>query len=229
MSTTSFSSAADLIRAAVTEFESEISAVLALRPTANVLFTGGSLGIEFLSELGKRNLPWTRIWMMFSDERFVPFEHRDRNESQGIAVWADLEKFVTRFPKGGKDLSLAAAELEQELANNFGSISGSSAVFDITVLGMGPDAHVASLFPQQERSGGWVIAEPESPKPPAQRLSLSYAALNRSERVWFLAAGSGKAWAVRQSLDASSGLPASRVRGLSETRWFLDQEVTDAL
>lgn len=67
------------------------------------------------------------------------------------------------------------------------------------------------------------------PKPPSERLSLSYQALNRSERVWFLAAGESKSWAVSQSLRADSGLPAASVRGISETVWYLDSEITDAL
>lgn len=229
MSRSSHQSSSELLRAAASEFEQVITQVLAEKPAARVLLTGGTLGIDFLRELREIDVPWSRIWMMFSDERFVARNHPDRNEQQGIKVWPELENYLHRFPQPDQELPAAAAALEGELMTQLGPISGLDPVFDLTILGMGPDAHVASLFPDRDRPGGWVVAEPESPKPPTLRLSLSYQALRRSERVWFLAAGISKVWAVKQSLNADSGLPAARVRGSSETRWFLDQEITAEL
>jgi len=92
---------------------------------------------------------------------------------------------------------------------------------------MGPDGHIASLFPGVKHEDAWVVSEDNSPKPPSERLSFSYQALNNSERVWFLVAGAGKADALR-SVYAGQ-LPASKVQGLSETRWYLDKEISDAL
>lgn len=203
--------------------------VLELKPKARVLLTGGTLGIELLKELAGLDLPWSRVWLMFSDERFVSLEDQDRNEQQGINVWPELAQRLNRYPEANQDLIQAAAALEAGLCAELGAVAGEEAVFDISLLGMGPDAHVASLFPGRSSLGGWVVAEPDSPKLPRQRLSLSYDALNRAERVWFLAAGTSKVWAVKQSLRAGSGLPAAMVRGRAETRWFLDQEITAEL
>jgi 6-phosphogluconolactonase len=225
----SFASTDELIAKAAADFASVTEELLANKPEIRVLLTGGTLGIEFVSAISKLNLEWSKIWLMFSDERFVGLEHADRNEFQAITVWPELSQYLSRFPSNDIDLDMARKTLNDELFENLGSIQENSAVFDITVLGIGPDAHVASLFPDHEAQGDWVVAEPNSPKPPSQRLSLSYRALNRSERVWFLAAGESKLWAVQQSMDADSGLPASKVRGVSETAWYLDQSITDAL
>jgi 6-phosphogluconolactonase len=112
---------------------------------------------------------------------------------------------------------LAAAEVFSE---NFGSDYPS---FDIVLLGMGPDGHVASLFPGSKaiEFGKWVVAEPDSPKPPQQRISLSYEALSSAKQVWFLVSGEDKAEAVSRVFDGED-LPATKVSGKEQTRWYLD-------
>jgi 6-phosphogluconolactonase len=221
--------AAALIDAAASDFAEMAKSLLEQKTRIRVLLTGGSLGIEFIARVGQLDLDWDRMFLMFSDERFVALEDADRNEHQALSVWPGLRKHLVRFP--GPDVALDSARdlLNEQLTLELGPVSGALPVFDLTVLGMGPDAHVASLFPGHERSGQWVVSEDNSPKPPSQRLSLSYQALNRSERLWFLAAGESKLQAVRSSMDASSGLPAARVRGTEQTVWYLDQEITDAL
>ena len=219
----------DLIQAAAGDFAALAKGLLGAKPRIRVLLTGGSLGIAFIEALASLKLDWNRIWLMFSDERFVALDHEDRNEHQGITAWPELAQHLTRFPDADIELSEAAARASQLLEQELGSLTAAESCFDLTVLGMGPDAHVASLFPGHSQTSAWVIAESNSPKPPAARLSLSYEALNRSERVWFLAAGESKSWAVAQSRDPLSGLPAGKVRGRSETVWYLDQEITDAL
>ncbi len=99
---------------------------------------------------------------------------------------------------------------------------------DILLLGIGPDAHVASLFPEQpalheERS---VVAVHGSPKPPPTRVTLTFPALNAARETWILAAGSAKAGAVRLALSDSAGpfqVPAAGVRGRERTLFLLDE------
>lgn len=229
MTISEYQSPATLLTAVASEFERVVIQVLGFKPKARVLLTGGTLGIELLKELARLDLPWSRVWLMFSDERFVSLDDPDRNEQQGISAWPELAQHLNRYPDSNQTLMQAEAVLEAGLNAELGELSGAEIVFDISLLGLGPDAHIASLFPERDRSGGWVVAEPDSPKPPQQRLSLSYRALNRAERVWFMAAGVSKVWAVQQSLNANSALPAALVRGNTETRWFLDQEITGEL
>ncbi len=229
MTIRSHSSSAELVRAAADDFAALANDLLESKSKIRVLLTGGTLGIAFISELANQKLDWSRIWLMFSDERFVPLDHDDRNEHQGLAAWPALGQYLKRFPAANIGLAEAAKLASKALEEELGLLTATESCFDLTVLGMGPDAHIASLFPAHTHASSWVIAESNSPKPPANRLSLSYQALNRSERVWFLVAGESKVWAVSQSLEPATGLPAGMVRGRRETVWYLDQEITDAL
>jgi 6-phosphogluconolactonase len=98
---------------------------------------------------------------------------------------------------------------------------------DLLLLGMGPEGHVASIFPESpavsdERT---VVAVRDCPKPPPTRVSLGFAAINAAEEVWLLVSGSGKAPAVAQALAGAdpAQLPAAGVRGVQATRWLLDE------
>lgn len=222
-------SAADLIESATKDFAELANELLAQKSRIRVLLTGGTLGIGFIAQIGKLDLAWDKMFLMFSDERFVPLDHSDRNEHQALQAFPGLAQHLVRFPDPSLGLLEARDSLNSQLVADFGSVDHGAGVFDLTVLGMGPDAHIASLFPGHNQPGEWVIAEDNSPKPPSERLSLTYEALNRSERVWFLAAGEPKVQAVKQSLEPTSGLPAAQVRGIQETVWYLDAEITDAL
>jgi 6-phosphogluconolactonase len=94
---------------------------------------------------------------------------------------------------------------------------------------MGPDGHLASLFPGRVHPEAWIVSETDSPKPPSQRLSFSYQALNRSKRVWFLVSGAEKAEPVRCALLGDCDLPVAQVLGIEETVWFMDSELSRAL
>ena len=213
-----------LIQRAVKDFESLVTQLLESKSSIRVLLTGGTLGIDFIRAMREVDIDFSRITLMFSDERFVALDHPDRNERQAIVVFPGLEHYLTRYPASDFPLDQAREQLEHQLEPMFEDGNG----IDLTILGIGPDGHVASLFPEHAEPGRWVIAEANSPKPPSQRLSLSYAGLEQSRRVWFLASGAQKAWAVSQGMKKDS-VPASRVRGTEETVWYLDQELSDEL
>ena len=105
---------------------------------------------------------------------------------------------------------------------------------DILLLGIGPDAHVASLFPEQpalhdERS---VAAVHGSPKPPPTRITLTLPSLNAARETWILASGAGKASAVRLALSDSAGpfqVPAAGVRGRERTLFLIDEDAASKL
>ena len=82
--------------------------------------------------------------------------------------------------------------MNRAMTISYGSAEETSEVFDLVTLGLGPDGHVASLFPGHQGNGEWITAEQASPKPPSERLSLSYAALNRANQVWFSSLGRSK-------------------------------------
>lgn len=194
-----------------------------------VLITGGTLGIDFLRALGALSLDLRNVRFIFGDERFVDLSHADRNEAQGLAVWPALERHVTRYPNNDRDLGGARDSFNAQMTTLLGDLRSQEAAFDLVILGMGPDGHVASLFPGREHDAQWIVAEKSSPKPPAERLSFSYEALKRGKEVWFLVSGAVKADAVRCALGQDCNLPAGKVKGLQSTVWFIDQELKLAL
>ena len=223
--------AEELVSQVAIDFLALVSEVLELKPVANIVLTGGSLGIALIGELAKLNLDLTKLRFMFGDERFVALDHEDRNEHQGISLFPELaNKSLLRYPAANSDLLTGQSLMNKAMTISYGSAEETSEVFDLVILGLGPDGHVASLFPGHQSNGEWIMAEGASPKPPSERLSLSYAALNRANQVWFLASGAQKASVVGAALnDADCELPLAQVTGLQSTRWYLDRELSDAL
>ncbi len=223
-----FDSGSELTRAAARRLAEKLQEP---RTTSSmrVLLTGGTLGIQLLEELSRLDIELDGVQFYFGDERFVGLEDKDRNEAQGLAVWPELARHIHRFPATNQDLDQARVLFDTQLTQDLGPLDAPGPCFDVVILGMGPDGHVASLFPGVQHEQSWIVAEHNSPKPPAMRLSFSYEALNRSGEVWFLVSGEAKADAVRCALTESCDLPAGKVKGLNSTLWFMDQELRRAL
>jgi 6-phosphogluconolactonase len=104
---------------------------------------------------------------------------------------------------------------------------------DVLLLGMGPEGHVASIFPGSPavRDQRPVVAVRNCPKPPPTRVSLGFTAINSAEEVWVIVSGEGKAAAVAQALSgaAPDEIPAAGVRGTRATRWLLDAPAASGL
>ncbi|MEY3560955.1 MAG: 6-phosphogluconolactonase [Actinomycetota bacterium] len=224
-------STAELTSKAAAGVAEIIEQTLLSAPRATVALTGGTLGIQILADLRAQNVDFTRVDFFFGDERFVALDHPDRNEMQGIEIWPELQELnLHRYPANGMPLDSAADLFDREVSNFFGSISQANSSFDVTILGMGPDGHVASLFPGRTYEKRWIVAEHNSPKPPNQRLSFSFEALNLSRHVFFLAASEAKLAAVQCALtNENCDLPAARVKGLEVTRWYVDEEISRGL
>jgi 6-phosphogluconolactonase len=106
--------------------------------------------------------------------------------------------------------------------------------FEVLMLGVGPDGHIASLFPGHPVLDLDAIAVgiTDSPKPPPERVTLTLPCLNRSRAVWFLVSGEAKASAVAAALAEDGDvheIPARGVGGREETIWFLDQGAASLL
>lgn len=205
-----------------------LTAVLAEQNQAHVMLTGGTVGIATLAALGSHplrdSIDYDRVHFWWGDERYVSTDSGDRNALQARNAFISKIKIkadhVHEFPSTDSGLSLEQAA--EEFANHVSEVAPK---FDIVLLGMGPDGHIASLFPGKAipEPGIWIIAEPDSPKPPAQRLSFTYEALNSANEIWFVVAGADKQDAVSVAMgDKSESLPVGRVHGKKFTRWFID-------
>jgi 6-phosphogluconolactonase len=203
----------------------------------SVALTGGTIAATVHESVAgspdAASVDWSRVEVFFGDERFLPADHPDRNARQAT------ESLLSRLPfdparihpmpaSDGVHASLteAARAYDEEVRQH------RSGTFDVVMLGVGPDAHVASLFPghpQLDVDDAVAVPVPDSPKPPPERVSLTFPALNGSRAVWFLVSGEGKAEAVARALatgpDAPDphDVPAAGVRGRQETVWFLDE------
>lgn len=216
-----------LISEAISDFGNLLIELRKEKNRHTVLLTGGSLGIEFVTALGLSQLDLTGVTFVFGDERFVPLTHEDRNEHQAIERFPALEGQLLRYPDASGDLAGARSQFSAQVEDLLGPLESPTRKIDLTILGMGPDGHVAILFPERGHEASWIVMESDSPKPPSQRLSFSYEGLNSSRRIWLLVSGKGKADALR---DVEKGmLPAARVSGTIQTRWYLDREISDAL
>ena len=212
----------------------------------HLVLTGGSMGGVFVESLvrlaatGAAGPDYARVHVWWGDERFLPRGDPDRNDTQAREAGLDalgLEPArVHRMPgpdaPTGDDLAAAAQAYAEELSAAAGPDAPSPA-FDVLLLGVGPDGHVASLFPHHEAQRGArtsVVAVTGSPKPPPRRLSLTYPALSGARAVWFLVAGADKAEAVRAAAaDADPwDIPAAGVAGREETVWWLDPSAAEA-
>ena len=227
--------------AAADAFLESATALLKGKPEIHVNLTGGTLGILSLVKISEHpaceDFDWSRVHFWWGDDRFVPAGHADSNAKQ--AEDALLGKLLTLNPDNvhafpsfdpgsaisiSDQLDAAAAEFTQIVAKYIPN-GQTMPYFDISFVGMGPDGHVLSLFPGHEvpAPGVTVIAEHNSPKPPPQRLSLSYDAINSAREVWFTVAGADKADAVSVAFgDDPASLPVGRVRGVERTVWFVD-------
>jgi 6-phosphogluconolactonase len=227
-----FDDSADLCAAVARDIESLITADLVERDECHVVLTGGTVGIALLRHVdnAESNIDWTRVHLWWGDERFVDENSTERNARQAeealISRIAIPSENVHRMPAKSAGFSVddAASAYATELSEFWGA---DFPHFDIVLLGVGPDAHVASLFPGLPGitdGGNTVIAVRDSPKPPPERVSLTLPSINASRRVWVVASGGDKAQAIQMGLTERdpSIAPVSAVRGSEQTAFYLD-------
>ena len=195
--------------------------------------TGGRIATRAYGNLASEGansaVDWSRVALWWGDERFVPAESGDRNAEPTLDLLSGLRLDPDRvhpMPAVGTGLDLDQA------AEAYAAGLGDT-VFDICLLGMGPDGHVASLFPEHPSSyaEGDVIAVRASPKPPPERISLTLPVINRSREVWFVVSGSDKAAAAKMALLGAGPVqvPAAGVAGRERTLWLMDTDAASEL
>lgn len=224
-----FKDGASVAKNAAEAFFEKMDLVLGSKPKAHVAITGGTVGIATLAEIAlhprAKDFDFNKIDFWWGDERFVASDSADRNAVQAhTALFSKIKidaENLHVFPSSDNGLSLDdAAEI---FAAHVDAVKPN---FDLVFLGMGPDGHINSLFPGKPMpaAGVQIIAEHDSPKPPPQRLSFTYDAMNSADEIWFTVAGADKADAVNVAFgDDPKSLPVGRVQGVSKTVWFVDQ------
>jgi 6-phosphogluconolactonase len=236
-----------LARAVAEALVARLAAAQIVHGTASVVLTGGGVGTAVLEHVAalaaepvRETVDWTAVDVWWGDERFVPADDDERNEKGARRALLDVvgvpaERLHAIPPSDGRfaEPEDAADWYAAELAAAAPE-GGSLPRFDVLLLGMGPEGHVASIFPDSPavRDERPVVAVRDCPKPPPTRVSLGFAAINAAEEVWLLVAGEGKAPAVAAALVEDADpvqLPAAGVHGVRATRWLLDRAAAGKL
>ncbi|KAI8846616.1 glucosamine-6-phosphate isomerases/6-phosphogluconolactonase-domain-containing protein, partial [Chytridium lagenaria] len=193
-----------------------------------VAISGGSLPSILSKDLRHNTtIDWSKWHVFLADERCVPHAHPDSNYD---LIKTSLLEFVP-VPKDqvypiAENLidspAAAAKDYQDKLAKVFGE---GLPVFDMILLGMGPDGHTCSLFPGHsllEETGLWVSSLTDSPKPPPSRITLTYPVLNAAREVVFVTTGDSKADVLHAILDLKEPYPSQRVAPSKPVVWLLD-------
>ncbi|QXJ19999.1 6-phosphogluconolactonase [Actinomadura graeca] len=211
----------------------------AARGSASVVLTGGGVGTAVLAAVAaspaRDAVDWGRLDVWWGDERFLPSGDPERNETGARAALLDhvpldparVHPMGAQDGPDGDDPDAAAERYVTRLRAAAGPGGGPVPAFDVLMLGVGPDAHVASLFPGMPAldDGRAAVAVRGAPKPPPTRISLTFPSLRAAREVWVLASGASKAEAVRLGLSETdpSRAPVAGARGSERTLFLIDR------
>ena len=219
----------------------------AARGSASIVLTGGGIGIATLRAIRESPaldaVDWHQVDVWWGDERFVARDSDDRNEKaarEALLDHVDLDPdriFAMGWAGGvdGEDPAAGAARYAELLASRVRpGDPGPTPRFDILLLGLGPEGHVASIFPESpaaEEQEQPVVAVINCPKPPPTRISLTPSAITSALEVWVVAAGKEKAEAAQLALTGSKpvDVPAAGAAGEKRTLWLLDKAAASTL
>lgn len=230
-----------LVAAAGDRLVVAINAAISARNEATIVLTGGGTGIGLLKRVGERSgdIDWSKVHIYWGDERFVAADHDERNDKQAREALLDhveipetnVHAMAATDGEFGDDLDAAAAGYEQVVIGNF---EATGPRFDVHLLGMGPEGHVNSLFPDTaavKETDRFVVGVTDSPKPPPRRITLTLPAIARSREVWLVVSGEGKADAVAAAVGGAEpvDIPAAGAVGSEATVWLLDEGAASKL
>lgn len=223
-----FESVTSLQDAAIDAICNRILECAQQKDQVNISLSGGSTPKVIYGRLTQRDLPWDKIHLFWGDERNVPHDHDDSNFKMVKTVMLDHIEIpaanVHSVPVNVDDPKAAAEQYEQEMRDHF--CGQENPQWDLTLLGMGDDAHTASLFPETtaiDASDRWFV-ENWVEKFDAFRYTLTAPAINSASEIWFLIAGAGKKGALAKVLseDRQPALYPSQL--IQPTRWFVTQD-----
>ncbi|MFD3508320.1 6-phosphogluconolactonase [Nocardia sp. NPDC058666] len=228
-----------LADAAAERFVDVIVAAQAERGQASVSLTGGSDGIRLLEKVRQSpgDIDWANLFVYWGDERFVPVADPDRNALQAAeALLAHVPLNPAHIfpiaPSDGpystpEEAAFAYARVIHDQLDKRGDV-------DLTILGMGPEGHIDSLFPHSpavRETTEYVVAVHDCPKPPPTRVTLTLPAVHRSKHVMLVVSGQGKAAAVAAAVNGASpdDVPAAGAVGIESTTWVIDEPAASDL
>jgi 6-phosphogluconolactonase len=182
-----------------------------LNNSFKIVLTGGNSILNTYKILSKSKSDWSKWHIYLGDERCLPVDHKDRNDYSINNIWLKNSKILK------KNIHFICAELGvNDGADNYEKILTNAGDFDLVLLSMGNDGHVASLFPHHLYSKTKsVVVEYNSPKYPKERISMSYSRLNKSKNIFKVINGKQKQESVGFWLKGEN-LPINQIFGYFE-------------
>ncbi|MCC5635549.1 6-phosphogluconolactonase [Nostoc sp. CHAB 5844] len=208
---------------------SKLETAIAQRGQFTIALSGGSTPKPLYEAIATKNLPWDKIHVFWGDERYVPPDHPDSNELMARRAWLDRVDIpsanIHAMPTLEGDPAVSAAKHEQHLREFFHSALGEFPALDVILLGMGDDAHTASLFPHTEAlkvSDRLVTVGNKDGNP---RITFTYPFINSARSVIFVVAGANKRPALAKVFAPEAddfSYPSRLIRPQGELWWLLD-------
>jgi 6-phosphogluconolactonase len=202
---------------------------------AAICLTGGSSPKRLYEWLAgdqcRSRIPWDRVHWFIGDERLVPATDPLNNMAMARRIFLDAcapADSIHPIPTDLADLDQSARHYERELKSYYGAsvLNPARPLFDVVLMGVGPDGHVASLFPDDpaiEETERWVVGVPQAHvEPLVPRVTLTLPALASCREMLFELAGAEK-YGILTRVLAGEDLPANRVYSLGETVWLADK------
>ena len=220
---TLYADQAELLREVTSQVIEVIETGLRINGVFHLALTGGTLGSDLtralVADWNAHPDMYQELHMWWSDERFVDRSSAEQNSAPALNSVTNKNVTIHKLRASDEveNIDVAVADYLAQLGENF---------MDLTILGLGPDGHVASLFPGAAHIDRLekVIAITDSPKPPAVRATFTLSMINTSTLVWIIAAGASKADAVTKIIEGDLSIPASYIRAADHTRLIVDTD-----
>lgn len=203
---------------------------------ATIALAGGGTPKPLYEALAQSNLPWDKIHVFWGDERYVPAEHPDSNQGMARQAWLNKVDIpaanIHPMPTTGSSPSADAAQHETELQDFFGTSPGTFPAFDVILLGIGDDAHTASLFPHTDALQVQDKLVTVGNKDGQPRITFTVPLINQANCVIFIVAGSSKRPALAQIFAQEADpmhYPSRLIQPQGELWWLLEKEAGQEL
>jgi 6-phosphogluconolactonase len=217
----------------VSDFTTEGQRALGNRPAFSVALPGGSVATTFFPSLARARFDWSRTEIFWADERIVPFSDPESNYGAALSLLLrpagiPAER-IHPMPVEDVDVRAAAAAYSTELLR----VIGNPPRLDFVLLGVGPDGHIASLFPHGRAldDRGPVAIVDDAPKAPKRRMTLTMPVLRGADRIVVAAFGESKREALSDALSQpQSAIPLAMVmREKARVLLLLDPEAASGI
>ncbi len=201
-----------------------------------IALAGGGTPKPLYEALSTQDLPWDKVHVFWGDERYVPADHPDSNQGMARSAWLDKVDIpaanIHPMPTDGATPAADAEKHEAQLREFFGTAVGEFPQFDVILLGIGDDAHTASLFPHTDALQVKDRLVTVGNKDGQPRISFTAPLINHAHCVMFLVAGASKRPALAQIFapDADAlTYPARLIQPQGELWWLLDESAGQEL